>query len=94
MAYEIGVVGLGVMGANLARNMAGRGFRVIGYDLDPAKISAFAEQSLEGATVAESPARLAAMLDRPRRLLILVPAGEPVDVQSTSFCRIWRPAMS
>jgi len=29
---DIGVIGLGVMGANLARNLAGRGFKVAGYD--------------------------------------------------------------
>ena len=40
--YKVGVVGLGVMGANLARNMAGKGFPVAGYDLDAAKTRAFA----------------------------------------------------
>ena len=32
---DMGVVGLGVMGANLARNLAGRGHGVVGYDRDP-----------------------------------------------------------
>ena len=40
--YTIGVVGLGVMGANLARNIAGKGFPVAGYDLDAARTAAFA----------------------------------------------------
>ena len=34
MNYKIGVVGLGVMGANLARNIESKGFPVAGYDLD------------------------------------------------------------
>ena len=42
MTYKIGVVGLGVMGANLARNIASKGFPVAGYDLDAAKTQAFA----------------------------------------------------
>ena len=49
MRYTIGVVGLGVMGANLARNMESRGIAVAGYDLDPAKTQAFAAG--EGRTV-------------------------------------------
>ncbi len=37
MTCKMGVVGLGVMGANLARNIESRGFPVAGYDLDAAK---------------------------------------------------------
>jgi 6-phosphogluconate dehydrogenase len=79
MGYTIGVVGLGVMGANLARNMESRGIAVAGYDLDPAKTQAFAAG--EGRTVigATSAAALAEALDRPRKVLLMVPAGKPVD---------------
>ncbi|MGA3096569.1 MAG: NAD(P)-binding domain-containing protein, partial [Bryobacteraceae bacterium] len=35
--YDIGIVGLGVMGQNLALNMASKGFSVAGFDLDPDK---------------------------------------------------------
>ena len=89
--YKVGVVGLGVMGANLARNIASRGFAVAGYDLDAAKTQAFAaghstdstggqgppDQSKIGS--ADAPDRLMAMLERPRRVLMMVPAGAPVD---------------
>ena len=44
MSCDIGVVGLGVMGSNLALNMERNGFRVAGYDLDAAKAQAFAER--------------------------------------------------
>jgi 6-phosphogluconate dehydrogenase len=37
VAYKVGVVGLGVMGANLALNMERNGFDVVGYDSDQAK---------------------------------------------------------
>jgi 6-phosphogluconate dehydrogenase len=81
MRYAMGVVGLGVMGANLARNIESRGFPVIGYDLDAAKMKAFLEGPAKGHAIgpASSPAELMAGLDRPRRVLIMVPAGAPVD---------------
>jgi 6-phosphogluconate dehydrogenase len=79
--YNIGVVGLGVMGANLARNIAGKGFRVAGYDLDAAKTRAFAADQTDGSAMAgvEAPDQLMAVLERPRRILVMVPAGAPVD---------------
>ena len=41
MSYKIGIVGLGVMGQNLALNMERNGFPVAGYDLDKTKTQAF-----------------------------------------------------
>jgi 6-phosphogluconate dehydrogenase len=80
MMYKIGVVGLGVMGANLARNIAGKGFPVAGYDLDAAKAQAFVAASNSPAIgSADAPGRLMAVLERPRRILMMVPAGAPVD---------------
>ena len=81
MTYKIGVVGLGVMGANLARNIASRGFPVAGYDLDAAKRQAFVEGDSSGSAIgsADAPERLIAVLERPRRILMMVPAGAPVD---------------
>ncbi len=81
MTYGMGVVGLGVMGANLGRNIESRGFPVAGYDLDPAKTKAFVDGSGEGRAVTgvDSPAALMTALERPRRILMMVPAGKPVD---------------
>jgi 6-phosphogluconate dehydrogenase len=78
---DIGVVGLGVMGSNLALNMERNGFRVAGYDLDAAKSRAFVEGPGSGKNVerAESPDGLMLMLKKPRRVLMMVPAGAPVD---------------
>jgi 6-phosphogluconate dehydrogenase len=77
----MGVAGLGVMGANLARNIASKGFSVAGYDVDAGKTKAFLAGSAKGAAIAgvDTPARLAAALERPRRVLMMVPAGAPVD---------------
>jgi 6-phosphogluconate dehydrogenase len=81
MKYQIGVVGLGVMGANLARNIESRGFPVAGYDLAAAKTKAFVEGSAKGSAITgvDQPQKLMDVLERPRRVLIMVPAGAPVD---------------
>ncbi len=81
MHGDIGVVGLGVMGANLALNMERNGFRIAGYDLEAAKGQAFVTGPAAGRRVelAASPDRLMAMLKRPRRVLMMVPAGAAVD---------------
>lgn len=80
MQYNFGVIGLGVMGQNLALNIESKGFRVAGFDLDEGKAKAAAEKwSGREMTTAASLAELVRMLDRPRRILIMVPAGKPVD---------------
>jgi 6-phosphogluconate dehydrogenase len=81
MKCDIGIVGLGVMGSNLALNMERHGFGVAGYDLDPAKAKAFSSGPAAGKNVelADSPDGLMAILQRPRRVLLMVPAGAAVD---------------
>jgi len=75
------MIGLGVMGRNLLLNMADHGFSVIGFDKDPGKGAAL-ESSASPGTVVKGVNTLAEMLqqlERPRRLMMLVPAGKPVD---------------
>jgi 6-phosphogluconate dehydrogenase len=81
MNYKIGVVGLGVMGHNLALNMERNGFPVAGYDLDAQKTAAFLSGPAAGKNIigVDSPAALMAVLEKPRRILMMVPAGAPVD---------------
>ena len=81
MEYKIGIVGLGVMGHNLALNKERNGFPVAGYDLDPTKTKAFLEGPGAGKRVigVDSPSALMAALEKPRRILMMVPAGPPVD---------------
>ncbi len=78
--YDIGMVGLGVMGRNLVLNMAEHGFSVAGYDKDPAKVESLrkeaAEHAVRGAT---NMLDFISMLRKPRAVMMLVPAGAPVD---------------
>jgi 6-phosphogluconate dehydrogenase len=81
---NFGFVGLGVMGRMLALNMQRHGFRVAGYDLDPEKVRGFAapgnEQSdLPALIPCPTMAEFLAVLERPRRIMLMVPAGKPVD---------------
>ena len=74
---DVGVIGLGVMGRNLARNFARQGQKVAGYDLDPEagpRLVA-AEPSGDFAIAADAKAFVAS-LERPRRILLMVNAGK------------------
>jgi 6-phosphogluconate dehydrogenase len=76
----MGMVGLGVMGRNLALNMEENGFSVAAYDAWPEPVDRFVKEA-EGKDVAgfkDIPSFTAA-LQRPRRIVMLVKAGEVVD---------------
>ena len=77
---NFGVIGLGVMGHMLALNMERNGFRVAGFDLDASKVASFGEESKTKNVVAfDSLETFLASLEHPRRILMMVPAGKPVD---------------
>jgi 6-phosphogluconate dehydrogenase len=78
---DIAVAGVGVMGGNLALNMAGHGFSVAVYDPDAEKARALAQGKESGGRIhaGGTVQELVAMLHRPRAVLLLVPAGKPVD---------------
>lgn len=79
--YDFGMIGLGVMGSNLLLNMADHGFAVIGFDLKPERGQALEKAAKEGTQVkgVASLVELVAGLKKPRKLMMLVPAGKPVD---------------
>ncbi|PUE51042.1 phosphogluconate dehydrogenase (NADP(+)-dependent, decarboxylating) [Limnohabitans sp. 2KL-1] len=79
-AMDIGLVGLGVMGENLALNLERNGFSVAGFDLDASKRENFAQRTRGlKAQAAATLAELVATLSLPRRLWLMVPAGAAVD---------------
>src|ERR1700712_3984687 len=79
--FDFGMIGLGVMGRNLLLNMADHGFSVVGFDKDAQKTVTL-ESSASPGTVVKGVNTLAEMiqlLEKPRKLMMLVPAGKPVD---------------
>ncbi|MET9669984.1 NADP-dependent phosphogluconate dehydrogenase [Streptomyces sp. NPDC006475] len=84
---QIGVTGLAVMGRNLARNFARNGFTVAVHNRTAAKTRALVEEfGDEGTFVpAESAEEFVAALERPRRLVIMVKAGDPTDAVIEEF---------
>ena len=73
---ELGMIGLGRMGANMTERLVRGGHRVVGYDRSP---DAVAHVRRLGAVAADSPAALTEQLSRPRIVWLMVPAGNPVD---------------
>jgi 6-phosphogluconate dehydrogenase len=81
---DIGLIGLAVMGSNLALNIAEKGYRIAVHNRTASRIDEFMatarEQGLDGKVVPQ--AELAALIrtiKRPRSVIILVKAGKPVD---------------
>ncbi|UCG86922.1 MAG: NADP-dependent phosphogluconate dehydrogenase [Gemmatimonadota bacterium] len=76
----MGVIGLGVMGQNLALNIERNGYSVAGYDVDVEKAGAARDRFAGGdMVVVGTLEELLDRLERPRRIMMMVPAGKPVD---------------
>ncbi|MFL5900158.1 MAG: phosphogluconate dehydrogenase (NAD(+)-dependent, decarboxylating) [Solirubrobacterales bacterium] len=70
---DLGMVGLGRMGANMARRLMRDGHRIVAYDIDPDAVAELAGEGAEGASSLEE---LASKLSAPRSVWVMVPAGE------------------
>jgi 6-phosphogluconate dehydrogenase len=79
-ASRFGVIGLGTMGRNLALNIESRGVPVAVWNLETEWIEEFLQHNPGHAfTGARTFQELAAALERPRRIVMMIPAGKPVD---------------
>ncbi|MCS6912467.1 MAG: NADP-dependent phosphogluconate dehydrogenase [Myxococcales bacterium] len=78
---QVGLVGLGVMGENLALNIQQRGVAVAVYNRTPDRLDAFAARVQRGGQFrfCRTPQELVATLQRPRCILLMIQAGQPVD---------------
>lgn len=79
--YDFGMIGLGVMGSNLLYNIADHGFSVIGFDLSSEKAKNLEKEAtpntdVKGVSVIKD---FISQLNTPRKIMLLVPAGKPVD---------------
>ncbi|HEV2763604.1 MAG TPA: NADP-dependent phosphogluconate dehydrogenase [Pyrinomonadaceae bacterium] len=79
-AAKIGLIGLAVMGENLAMNIERNGYPIAVFNRDPRKVEDFVARA-EGKRVVgtRSPAEFVRSLERPRKVILLVKAGDPVD---------------
>ncbi len=75
--YELGIIGLGTMGLNLALNLNDHGYKVIGYDLDQGKVDVASGQGIPSTNIMKE---FVSALSCPRKILVLVPSIYVDDV--------------
>jgi len=77
---QFGMIGLGVMGENLALNIEEHGFPVAVWNLEPAKVDEFVTKNRgKKVTGTKTFADFTKALERPRRIMMMIKAGSPVD---------------
>ena len=78
-AAQLGMVGLAVMGRNLALNILDHGYRVAGFNRQPDLTDAAVAESGGRLVATRSLGELISALERPRRIMLMIKAGDPVD---------------
>lgn len=84
---DIGLIGLAVMGQNLILNMADHGYQVAAYNRTTGKVDEFLSGPAKGKSIVgcNSPEEFVKSLKKPRRVMMMVKAGEPVDLTVQAF---------
>lgn len=85
---QIGMIGLGRMGMNMARRLLQGGHQVVAFNRSPAKSEELAQ---EGATAAFSVKELVGKLAAPRVVWLMLPAGETVDQHLEELAELLSP---
>ncbi|HEU4470887.1 MAG TPA: NADP-dependent phosphogluconate dehydrogenase [Flavisolibacter sp.] len=85
-SFDFGMIGIGVMGSNLLLNMADHGHDVIGFDLKQERADQLEAAAASGSSDGRGKVKgtisiteMVAALKTPRKIMMLVPAGKPVD---------------
>src|SRR5437763_16824049 len=78
---DIALIGLAVMGQNLILNMNDHGFTVVAFNRTVTKVDEFLANEAKGTKIvgAHSIEEMGRLLKRPRRVMLMVKAGKPVD---------------
>jgi 6-phosphogluconate dehydrogenase len=85
---ELGMVGLGRMGANMARRLMRDGHRIVAFDVSPDAVAALEQDGAEGAASLEE---LASKLAAPRSVWVMVPAGEITEKTVGDLAAVLQP---
>jgi 6-phosphogluconate dehydrogenase len=85
---QLGMVGLGRMGAGIVRRLMADGHRCVGYDISSDAVRALEDQGMTGATSLEE---FAARLETPRTAWVMVPAGEVTDRTIRAVADVFEP---
>src|SRR6478735_407210 len=85
---ELGMVGLGRMGANMARRLMRDGHRIVAFDVNPDAVSELAGEGADGASSLEE---LASKLSAPRSVWVMVPAGEITEKTVADVAAVLEP---
>lgn len=90
---DIGVIGLAVMGQNLILNMNDHGFTVAAYNRTASKVDDFLAHEAKGTHIigAHSLEELVERLKRPRRVMLMIKAGNPVDEEIEKLIPLLEP---
>jgi 6-phosphogluconate dehydrogenase len=85
---QLGIVGLGRMGGNMARRLTRDGHEVVALDLDQNKIAELEKEEIKGAT---NTTQFVSMLRKPRVVWLMVPAGEPTQSMVEKLSQVFEP---
>ena len=85
---QLGMVGLGRMGAGIVRRLMHDGHRCVGYDIHPDAVAAL---EADGATGSSSLEEFAATLEKPRAAWVMVPAGDITDKTIVALAEVLEP---
>jgi len=83
---QLGMVGLGRMGANMARRLKRDGHDLVVFDLDATKVAELKNEGMQGSTDLK---KFVDMLTKPRAAWLMVPAGEPTETMVNKFSELF-----
>jgi 6-phosphogluconate dehydrogenase len=90
---DIAVIGLAVMGQNLILNMNDHGYTVVAFNRTVSKVDDFLKNAAKGTNVigAHSIEEMVSLLKVPRKVMLMVKAGDPVDAEIQKLLKYLSP---
>jgi 6-phosphogluconate dehydrogenase len=85
---QLGMVGLGRMGANMARRLKRDGHDIVVFDLDKSRVAELEKEGMKGATELKE---FNALLDKPRAAWLMVPSGEATETMVNKLSELFEP---